>query len=129
MATFHDVDPAHPFRQQLQADVSGPVVITNTYSVPEGHMDETIAIWAKALEIGVTQPGYISAQLHRGIAGANVLINYSEWSSVRQLKDFLDLPEIKALVASFPKGTECRAHVFQKLDIDVDARDLGEYRI
>lgn len=117
MPTFHEIDPAHPFRQQLEADI-GPVVITNTYTVPEGHMDETISIWGKAARIGTKQPGFISAQMHRGIAGSNQLIIYSEWSSARDLKNYLNLPEVKAIVATFPPGTECRPHVFQKISID-----------
>jgi heme-degrading monooxygenase HmoA len=117
MPTFHEIDPATPFRQQLEAD-TGPIVITNTYTVPEGHMDETIATWGKAARIGSKQPGYISAQIHRGIAGSNQLIIYSEWSAARHLKDYLNLPEVKALVATFPSGTECRPHVWQKISID-----------
>ncbi|KAJ9125687.1 hypothetical protein QFC22_000650 [Naganishia vaughanmartiniae] len=116
MPTYYEIDPAHPFRQQLDAE-TGPIVITNLYTVANGRMDETINIWGQASRIGSKQPGYISAQMHRGIAGSNQLLIYSEWSSARDLRNYFNLPEIKALVATFPPGTECRPHVFEKVGI------------
>ncbi|KAJ9109352.1 hypothetical protein QFC21_000682 [Naganishia friedmannii] len=117
MPTFYEIDPSVPFKQQLEAE-TGRIVITNTYTVAEGHMDETITTWGKAARIGSKQPGYLSAQMHRGIRGSNQLIIYSEWTSAKDLKNYLNLPEVKALVATFPPGTECRPHVWQKISID-----------
>jgi hypothetical protein len=39
------------------------------------------------------QPGSISAQLHRGIAGSGVFINYAVWESTEQYQLAFNNPE------------------------------------
>lgn len=117
MATFYEIDAATPFPQQLE-EKAGPIVLTNTFLVPAGQMDAAIVTWKESAEIAKTAPGYISTQLHRGIGGSNVLINYAIWDSAHALRDCLGSKEFKAIVNKFPEGTECRAHVFHKLAIE-----------
>lgn len=117
MAKFFDIDAAHPFQEQLKADV-GPIVLTNTFLIPEGQMDKAIEIWRLTAVYARLCPGYLSTQLHRGVAGSNVLINYATWESAEDLRKCLHSDEFKAIVGDFPAGTECRAQVFQKIKVD-----------
>jgi quinol monooxygenase YgiN len=72
-------------------------------------------------------PGYLSTQLHRGVANSNVLINYAVWESAEALRKCLHSEDFKAMIRDFPAGTECRAQISQKLRVegacagDVDA--------
>lgn len=59
------VDEAAPYRTQLAAR-TGPIVLVNTFSAPEGKMDEVLAAWKLDSEYFKSKPGSISAQLHRG---------------------------------------------------------------
>jgi len=88
MAQCFDIDAAHPFQEQLTADL-GPIVLTNTFLIPEGQMEEAIRIWRLTAFYARIQPGYLSTQLHRGVAGSNVLINYPVWESAHTLPDCL----------------------------------------
>jgi heme-degrading monooxygenase HmoA len=117
MAQFFDIDVAHPFQEQLDAQV-GPIVLTNTFTIPEGQMDAAIQVWRQTALYAKVCPGYLSTQLHRGVANSNVLINYAIWESAQELRDCLHSEEFKVIVREFPAGTECRAQVSQKIRID-----------
>ncbi|GIJ92132.1 hypothetical protein Asppvi_011108 [Aspergillus pseudoviridinutans] len=116
MATFYDFDPQKPFREQLEEE-TGPVVLTNTFTIPEGRMDEAIETWRKTAEILRFCPGYISTQLHRGVS-SHILINVAVWDSAHHLRDGLNREDFKAVLASFPPGTECRAHLFRRQAVE-----------
>lgn len=116
MATFYDFDSNKPFRQQLEEE-TGTVVLTNTFTIPEGKMEESIIVWKKTADILKYCPGYISTQLHRGV-DSHILINVAVWESAHQLRDGLNREDFKAVLASFPPGTECRAHLFRRLHVD-----------
>jgi len=62
--------------QQLE-DAGGPVLLVNKFDVAADEVDQFLAAWADDAKYFKRQPGYISAQLHRGIAGSCVFLNVS----------------------------------------------------
>lgn len=50
---------------QLEEDV-GPVVLMNKFNVGPHEVDKFLKIFASTTEMFKQQPGFISAQLHRG---------------------------------------------------------------
>jgi quinol monooxygenase YgiN len=48
------------------------------------------------------QPGFISAQLHQGIAGSSTFFNYAVFESVENFKRAFNTPEFRASMASLP---------------------------
>jgi heme-degrading monooxygenase HmoA len=42
------------------------------------------------------QPGFISTQLHRSIAGSSVFVNYAIWETVDDFKRAFTNPEFQA---------------------------------
>ncbi|RHZ67381.1 uncharacterized protein CDV56_109607 [Aspergillus thermomutatus] len=116
MARFYDFDSQKPFREQLEEE-TGPVVLTNTFTIPEGKVEEAIETWRKTAEILKFCPGYISTQLHRGVS-SRILINVAVWDSAHHLRDGLNRENFKAVLASFPPGTECRAHLFRRQAVE-----------
>jgi len=51
------------------------------------------------------QPGFISTQLHRGIAGNSVCINYAVWESTEHFKRAFTNPEFQAKLKDGMRNT------------------------
>jgi quinol monooxygenase YgiN len=69
------------------------------------------------------QPGFISAQLHRGIAGSSTFFNYAVFESVEHFKRALNTPEFRSSMSNLPPNTVMSPHIFKKVavpDICVD---------
>lgn len=66
----------------------GSVILINPFTVPEGKLDEAIAMWEAGRDILKKQPGYISTKLHRSLSpdAQFPLINVAEWESVEAFK-------------------------------------------
>ena len=67
-----EMDERVSFREQLQQE-TGPVVLINTFTVASADADRLLAVWAEDAAFMKQQPGFISTQLHRGIAGSSTL--------------------------------------------------------
>jgi len=70
------------------------------------------------------QPGLISAQLHRGIAGSSLFMNYIIWESVDAFRRGYELSEFQAQLKQYPPGTVVSASFFQR--VAVPGMSLGE---
>jgi quinol monooxygenase YgiN len=106
MLQLTPLDQAVPVFQQLGAEVS-PVILVNIFQVAEADIPSLLAAWEADANWMKQQPGYISTQLHRGIAGSTVFMNYAIWESVAHFRsafshpDFnLPLPHRTCLLAS-----------------------------
>ncbi|KAH7043796.1 hypothetical protein B0J12DRAFT_742714 [Macrophomina phaseolina] len=115
MVTHINVDPSTPFEDQLKATHTGPVVLLNVFHVPDGKLEEAIAVWQRCADILFKEPGCISAQLHRGIGGADIMVNYAVWESVAHLMAGLNGEEFRVVREQFPQGTTMSPSVLQKL--------------
>lgn len=64
-------------------DPGTDVTLINVFEVPEGALDEAIAMWTKSRDFLQTQPGYVSTALHQSIApdAKFALINIAIWES------------------------------------------------
>ena len=67
MLQLRPLDFNVPIFRQLQVDQS-PVVLVNIFQVAEAEIPSLLKAWPK--------------QLHQGIAGSTVLMNYAVWVSV-----------------------------------------------
>ncbi len=63
------------------------------------------------------QPGFISAQMHRGIAGSTTFVNIAVWESAQALRAAFFSPEFQAQMARYPDSTVARPHLFQKVAV------------
>ena len=94
-AKFVPLDPNLSFDQQIVNNVA-PVVLLSTFLVKHEHVDEFLAGFRKQFAIMRKQPGLISAQLHRGIAGSCLFMNYVIWESTDAFKRGFKSPEFQA---------------------------------
>lgn len=70
------------------------------------------------------QPGLISAQLHRGIAGSCLFMNYVVWESVGHFRRGYESPEFQAQLEAYPPSTVVSASFLQR--VAVEGMCLGE---
>lgn len=116
MPNFVEMDPAVPLAAQLQ-DEGGPVVLVNTFTVAPEDAEVLQAAWAGDAALMKAQPGFISTQLHRGIAGSGVFLNYAVWQSTAHFRAAFANPEFRAKLGAYPASTSISPHLFRKVEI------------
>jgi heme-degrading monooxygenase HmoA len=63
------------------------------------------------------QPGFISAQLHRGIGGSRVFVNYAVWESTAHFKRAFTNPEFQSRLGQYPPSAVASPHLFSKVAV------------
>ena len=63
------------------------------------------------------QPGFISAQLHRGIGGSRVFVNYAVWESTAHFKRAFTNPEFQSKLGQYPPSAVASPHLFSKVAV------------
>jgi heme-degrading monooxygenase HmoA len=101
---------------QLEEDI-GPVILMNMFNVGPDEIDEFLKVFAATTEMFKQQPGFVSAQLHRGIAGSSTFINYVIWESATHFKQAFNRPEFKLNMKSVLNNTTMSPHLFKKVAI------------
>lgn len=102
--------------QQMSSE-TGPVVLINEFNVAPEEADALLRAWSADAEIMKQQPGFISTQLHRGIGGSSVFINYAVWESVEAFRNAFKHPEFQASLGAYPESTVAKPHLFSKVAV------------
>jgi heme-degrading monooxygenase HmoA len=110
------LDPSVPIFQQLNTDVS-PVVLVNVFQVAEADIPALLKAWEADANWMKLQPGYISTQLHQGIAGSTVFMNYAVWESVAHFRAAFSHPEFKKALEHYPPSVVASPHLFTRLTV------------
>ncbi len=116
MLQLKALDEHVPITQQLNADES-PVVLINLFQVDEKDIPELLQAWEADANWMKQQAGYISTQLHRGIAGSNTFMNYAIWDSVEDFRNAFTHPDFQAAMAPYPDSTIASPHLFTKVAV------------
>jgi quinol monooxygenase YgiN len=117
MAKLVETDEQLTFSKQIDGDDSGPVILINKFTVNPEDINKFLKAWTNDAEYFKRQPGFISAQLHRGIGGSGVFVNYAVWESGAQLKKALNNIGLKALLSEYPPTTVVSPHLFRKVAV------------
>ncbi|WP_370933921.1 antibiotic biosynthesis monooxygenase [Amycolatopsis sp. cg13] len=116
MAKLQSLDPRTPMFAQFK-EKTGPIVLANTFVVPEGKTEEFLAVFKKQAEYMKAQPGFVSLQMHRGTAGSRLLMNVAVWESTEALAAAFGNPEFQRLAAETSDEVESYPHIFEKIDV------------
>jgi heme-degrading monooxygenase HmoA len=116
MLQLKPLDPGVPISQQLGADVS-PVVLVNVFQVAEQDIPALLKAWEADANWMKQQPGYISTQLHQGIAGSTVFLNYAVWESVAHFRAAFTHSEFKRALEHYPSTAVASPHLFTRLTV------------
>ena len=88
--------------EQMEEQHVGSVILINTFTVEPEEADQLQQAWASDAAFMRQQPGFISTQLHRGIGGSSVFVNYAVWESVEQFKGGIHQPRVPGEAAGLP---------------------------
>jgi quinol monooxygenase YgiN len=111
-----EMDERVTFVEQMDED-TGPVMQINKFNVNPDEVDEFLKAFAATAEVLKRQPGYISAQLHRGIAGSSVFLNYEVWESAEHFKQAIGSSEFQSSIVGLPPSTVMSPHLFKKVAV------------
>lgn len=111
------LDPSTPLMSQFQ-EKTGPITLINTISVPRELMAEFMVAFQEDASYMKSSPGFISAQLHRGTADSQLLVNVAVWESTEALFAAFSNPEFQAKASQYPDGIVAYPHVFEKIAVD-----------
>ena len=116
MPKLIEMDKNVALAAQMQEE-AGPVILINTFTVDPAEADQLLKAWAADAAFMKQQPGFISTQLHRGIGGSSVFINYAVWESVEDFRRAFHAPEFQARLGDYPPSTEASPHLFRKVAV------------
>ena len=116
MPQFAEMDRTVTLADQFEDD-GGPVVLVNTLIVSPEDADRLLAVWAADAAIMKRQPGFISTQLHRGIAGSGTFLNYAVWETVAQFRSAFANSEFRAQLGRYPETMTASPHLFRPLAV------------
>jgi heme-degrading monooxygenase HmoA len=116
MIQIRPLDANVPIFQQVNSDLS-PVVLVNIFQVAEGDIPAFLSAFEKDANWMKQQPGFISTQMHRGIAGSTVFMDYVVWESVSHFRMAFQHPEFKKSLEHYPSSTVASPHLFAPLTV------------
>lgn len=115
MFTIGQLDRHVTHERQTADDTAGPVVLVNIFHVEPEDSEDLMQVWAGIIRRFKSQPGYISAQFHRGTAGSGTFLNYSVWESVAHYAAVYNDPAFRAALPDYPDGAVATPHLFRKV--------------
>ena len=99
MVKFVEMDERIKFKEQTEEKgINGQVILINKFNVKPDKVEQILEDWGKDAINFKQQPGFISAQLHKGIGKSSVFINYAVWESLEHYKKAIN----KLLFSSDP---------------------------
>lgn len=116
MVKMVEMDEVITLQQQMGQETS-PVILINKFNVKPEDVDSFLKAWAADAAFFKRQPGFISTQLHRGIGGSCVFINYAVWESVAQFRQALSQPEFLEALKDYPPSSVGSPHLFEKVAV------------
>jgi heme-degrading monooxygenase HmoA len=116
MLQLKPLDPTVPIFQQIQTEQL-PVILVNVFTVAEGDIPALLKAWEADANWMKKQPGYISTQLHRGIAGSTVFLNYAIWESVAHFRAAFNHSDFKSALGHYPSSAVASPHLFERLTV------------
>ena len=116
MVAFVEMDETVSFKAQLD-DTGGPHILINKFTVKPDEAEQLVRAWADDAAWMKRQPGFISTQLHRGIAGSGVFLNYAVWESTAHFRAAFTNPEFQTKLGNYPSSTIASPHLFRKIAV------------
>jgi heme-degrading monooxygenase HmoA len=117
MIRFRELDDATTYLEQLGSDDEGPVVLINVFHVAADDVDALEDAWSSDASFMAQQPGYVSAQLHRGVGASTMFVNVAEWRSAGDLRNAFSSPEFQARLQHYPPSTIASPHLFRRIAV------------
>ena len=116
MVKIVEMDEKVMLGTQLEENISS-VILLNKFTVKPEDVDEFLKVFSTTTEFFKQQPGFISAQLHRGIAGSSTFFNHVVWESAEHFKRAFNRPEFRSRMADVLPNVVMSPHLFKKVAV------------
>jgi quinol monooxygenase YgiN len=117
MVKLVEMDEKIILSEQMEEKNVGPVILINKFNVQPEEVEQLLQAWAVDAAYFKSQPGCISAQLHRGIGGSCVFVNYAVWESTELFKKAFKNAELKSRLEKYPPSAVVSPHLFKKIAV------------
>jgi heme-degrading monooxygenase HmoA len=124
MAKFVEMDERVKFKEQIEEkEIDGQVILINKFNVDPDKTEQFLKDWGEDAINFEKQPGFISAQLHKGIGKSSVFINYAVWESLEHYKEainkllFSSETHTSPLLKYDDNSLVMSPHLFMKVDV------------
>ena len=120
MAKFVEMDEKVTLKDQMQEEVSGPVILINKFNVVPEQIEQFLKAWTEDATNFKEQPGFISTQLHKGVGKSTVFINYAIWESMKHYKNAVNKvigPDFQSILSKYPDSLIVSPHLFKKVAV------------
>ena len=101
-----------PTREDL-----APVILINVFTVDAADVPALLKAWEDDANWMKSQAGYISTQLHRGIAGSCVFLNYAVRESVAHFRAAFTHPDFQSALSAYPSSAVASPHLFSRVAV------------
>ncbi len=112
-----ELDPSFSLQQQYSDTTTQTTILVNLFDVDHEDREYFKAAWRKDAEFFKSQPGYISAQLHQGLEGSRLFLNYAVFENTAAFAATNHQPEFGPLRAVYPDSATAHPHLFRRLSI------------
>jgi heme-degrading monooxygenase HmoA len=116
IAKLVEMDDKITLSEQMEEENVGPVILINKFNVKPEEVDQWLRAWTADAAYFKSQAGFISTQLHRGIGGSCVFVNYAVWESTELYKRAFKNQEFQRL-EKYPPSTVASPHLFKKVAV------------
>ena len=113
---FQELEPRAAIASQL-GDTGGPLVLLNVFTMEASDADAFMQAWIAESEFFKQQPGYISTQLHQGVGGSTMYVNYAVWESAAAFAAAFHNPTFKETAQRFPASVVIKPHLIRKIPV------------
>ena len=129
MAKFVEMDERIKFKEQTEEkEIKGQVILINKFNVKPDKVEQFLEDWGKDAINFKQQPGFISAQLHKGIGNSSVFINYAVWESLEDYKKAINKLLFSSNIQSpllkyYDESLVISPHLFKKVAVPEICQD------
>jgi heme-degrading monooxygenase HmoA len=113
MIKLVEMDEKVTFSEQREEENVGTVILINKFNVKPDEVDHLLRAWAADAAYFKQQPGFISTQLHRGIGGSSVFVNYAVWESTELYKRAFNNSDFQSKTSEYPVSS----YLFKKMAV------------
>ena len=117
MLGIKELDNNVSLADQLASNEDGSIVLINIFTIDPADEEALLAAWTHDAEFMKAQPGYISTQLHKAIAGSSTFVNYAVWESVESFRNAFTDPEFQRRIGDYPASAVASPHLFKRLAV------------
>jgi quinol monooxygenase YgiN len=123
MIKFVEMDDKVKFKEQIEEkEIDGQIILINKFNVEPNKVEQFVKDWGKDAINFKQQPGFISAQLHKGIGKSSVFIIYAVWESIEYYKEAINKlvysPESQLRLLKYDDNSLVMSpHLFKKIAV------------